>query len=359
MDFIVELPKINGFDAVLVIVDRLTKMAHFLPCSTTIDAPKTADLFVKEIVRLHGLPDDIVSDRGPVFVSKFWNGVLSLLGIKRNLSSGYHPESDGQTERVNQVLEQYLRCFANYRQDNWLRLLSSAEFTYNNTLHESIQTTPFFANYGYHPRFSTETLPSPVNPASEQRIQELHDVHEDLKMELRESLERYKETADRHRLETPEFQPGDKVWLLRRNIKTTRPCAKLDYKKLGPFEIEQQINPVAYKLILPEHYRIHPVFHVSLLEEYNPSDIPGRLPEPPAPVEIEGEEYWEVEKIIDSFVRRRKLYYVVKWHGYPESEATPEPLENMTECIDLVQEFHRQYPDKPGPTSRTPSGRRR
>jgi transposase InsO family protein len=131
-------------------------MAHFTPCSKSITAEETAQLILDGIVRLHGLPEEIVSDRGPQFVSKFWHHLFELLGVDIRLSSAFHPETDGQTERTNQTLEQYLRCTMNYQQDDWLDLLSQAEFVYSNTTHALTGISPFFANYGFHPRFSFE-----------------------------------------------------------------------------------------------------------------------------------------------------------------------------------------------------------
>ena len=118
MDFIVELPKSNGYDTVLVVVDRLTKMAHFIPTTTKIDAKGTAQLLLDNVWKLHGTPLDVISDRGPQFASKVAQALFSLMGIKSNLSTAYHPQTDGQTERVNGILEQYLRIFSSYRQDD-------------------------------------------------------------------------------------------------------------------------------------------------------------------------------------------------------------------------------------------------
>src|SRR5690606_4084097 len=133
VDLITGLPVSDGYDAITVVVDRLSKMAHYIPCTTELDAETFAKLFVQNIFRLHGLPTKIVSDRGSLFTSKFWKWVAAKLGIKRNLSTAYHPQTDGQTERVNAIFEQYLRCYCNYNQDNWVGLLPVAEFAYNNT----------------------------------------------------------------------------------------------------------------------------------------------------------------------------------------------------------------------------------
>jgi hypothetical protein len=158
MDFIVDLPTSNTFDSIFVVVDRLTKMAHFIPCHKMVTGEETARLFVDNVYRLHSLPNDIISDRGTQFTSKFWQSLFKILGVEIKLSSAYHPQTDGQTEHVNQVLEQYLRCTINYHQDNWVELLPLADFAYNNTLQGSTQQTPFFANYGHHPRFDQFNL---------------------------------------------------------------------------------------------------------------------------------------------------------------------------------------------------------
>ena len=152
MDFIVELPPSQGYDTIYVCIDRFTKMAHFIPTNTTITAEGTANLYLRHVFKHHGLPTDIVSDRGPQFVSKFTCALLGLYDIKGNRSTAFHLESDGQTERVNQILEQYLRIYCSYHQDDWSQLLPLTEFVYNNAKNASMGTSPFFANYGYHPR---------------------------------------------------------------------------------------------------------------------------------------------------------------------------------------------------------------
>ena len=311
MDFITDLPFVGGYDSVFVMVDRFTKMAHFAPCAKTITGEETTDLFFKNVVRLHGLPNDITSDRGPQFVSNFWRRLLQTFGCTVNLSSAYHPQTDGQTERVNQILEQYLRCSLSYQQDNWVDLLPLAEFAYNNSLHASTGVTPFFANYGLHPRFNISLPSDSVNPSAEDRARLLEDVHRDLSLELTLAGERYKEQADRHRLDAPQFEVGDFVWLLRRNIATTRPCPKLDYKKLGPFRIIEKIGSMVVRLELPSHFRIHNVFHVSLLEPRHISEIPGRHPSPPPPIQLSTGEEYEVDQILDSRLFRRQLQYLV------------------------------------------------
>jgi transposase InsO family protein len=176
MDFITDLPTVKAKNSILVVVDRLTKMAHFTPCSKSIMVEETIQLILDGIVRLHGLPEEIVSDTGPQFASKFWHRLFELLRVDIWLSSAFHPETDGQTERINHTLEQYLRCTMNYQQDDWLDLLSQVEFAYNNTTHASTRISPFFANYSFHPRFSHEIPGDSVNPSADKRATRLRQV---------------------------------------------------------------------------------------------------------------------------------------------------------------------------------------
>ncbi len=157
IDFVTGLPvstnwKGEIYDLILVIVDRLTKMVHYKPVKVTIDTPALAKVIIEAVVRHHGLPDLIVSDRGSVFTSKFWSSLCYFLGIKQKLSTAFHPQTDGQTERQNSTIEAYLRAFVNFEQDDWARLLPMAKFAYNNTKNTSTSHTPFELNCGYHPR---------------------------------------------------------------------------------------------------------------------------------------------------------------------------------------------------------------
>jgi len=127
MDFITDQPKLEGYDTIRVVIDRLTKMSHFIPCSKELDARQFANLFMKEIVRLHGLPRDIITARGTLFTSDLWKETTGKLGIERRLRTAFHPQTDGQTERTNAVLEQYLRAYINYQQDDWCAYLPRAE----------------------------------------------------------------------------------------------------------------------------------------------------------------------------------------------------------------------------------------
>jgi hypothetical protein len=197
MDFITDLPTVRAKNSILVVVDRFTKMAHFTPCSKSITAEEIAQLILDGIIRLYGLLEEIVSDRGPQFASKFWRRLFELLGVDIRLSSAFHLETDGQTERTNQTFEQYFRCTVNYQQDDWLDLLSQAEFAYNNTTHASTGISPFFAHYGFHPRFSLEIPGDSVNPSVEERATRLGQVQHKLMAKLKLTQEWQKKQADR------------------------------------------------------------------------------------------------------------------------------------------------------------------
>ncbi len=173
MDFVTDsdLPESTelAYTSILVVVDRLTKMAIYLPCRKDTDSPELARLFFENVICQHGVPDNVITDRGPQFTSRFWNRVCTYMTTDHRLSTAFHPQTDGQTERQNQTMEQYLRAYVNYEQDNWVELLPLAQFAYNNSVHASMKMTLFFANYGYHPEMQFKR---PKDPASAKLLSE-------------------------------------------------------------------------------------------------------------------------------------------------------------------------------------------
>ncbi|KAG8905244.1 hypothetical protein FRB99_000411 [Tulasnella sp. 403] len=305
MDFIVKLLRSRGLDSIWVVVDRLTKEAHFIPTIETVTAPDLTFLFLHYIFRYHGTPESIISDHGSVFISKFMQQLVALLQIKMKTSTSYHPQTDGQTEWVNQVLEQYLRCFCSYQQDDWVDFLLLAEFAYNNAKSSSTQISPFFAARGYYPTFTPVFTHPPSVPAAADFTKSLESIHAELIAELHHAQQDYAKYYDRKVLPPPVFEAGDHIWLLRHNIKTRRPSDKLDHCRLSPFLIARRQGPVTYRLDLPPTLsRLHPVFHMNLLEKYHPpNDIPGRSCPAPPPVHLDEathEEWYEVDKILDA-----------------------------------------------------------
>ncbi|MBW0495043.1 hypothetical protein O181_034758 [Austropuccinia psidii MF-1] len=301
---------------------KFSKMAAFIPTMSSITSPDLAHLFIKNIFSKHGLPSSIVSDRGLLFVSSFWTNLWQQLKISRDLSTAYHPEADGQTERVNKILEQYL----------WMY--------------------PFFTVYGRDPQFDSVhiTQDTPAGNLSTK----IQSVQEDVKRELEVAINRFKRYADKSRASPPVFNPGDMVWLSSKNIKSTRPTKKLSERWLGPSPILEKVITHSYHLKLPSQWKsIHPVFHISLLEPVKTSTIPNLHQEPPPPIIIEEEEEWEVSQILDSKLKRIKLWYLVEWKGFSQDSerSTCKPDENLKNCPELVKDFHSLYPDKPKPNS--------
>ena len=256
---------------------------------------------------------------------------------------------------MNQILEQYLRIYASYQQDDWDTLLPLAEFAYNNTKHEATGVSPFFANKGYHPSWTAE-VESVLPEAARVRAASWESLHAFLQEQLTRTRAQYQRATASRRAPAPRFEKGSKVWLDTRNIHTKRPMKKLDDRRIGPFEVTDEVSTHARRLRLPTELRfIHPVFHVCHLEPYVENQIPGRVQPPPPPVEIEGVEEYEVEEILDSrFDRRRRpgheIIYTVKWVGY--SQPTDEPEDNLENAADTVADYHERYPSRPGPHNR-------
>jgi transposase InsO family protein len=349
MDFFTGLPTLRGHDAIWVVVDRLTKMRHFIPCSTTIDAEGLANLFMTHIFRLHSLPDTIVSDRGPQFASRFWKHLCYSLKIEPRLSMAFHPETDGQTERMNSIMEQYLRAYVNYQQDNWAQLLPIAEFAANNHTSETTGLSPFFSNYGFHPKLDLEPdihVDHPKEGQARRLTDRLNEIHDFAKNKMTFAQDHQQEYADKHQLPAPAYLPRDLVWLNAKNLRTNCPSRKLDYKRHGPFPIIKEVGKYAYELELPPTMNVHPVFHVSLLEPVRGDPMPGQQLPPPEPVIIDREPEYEVEDVIDSRIFRRRLQYLIKWRGWNDLTWEQATEVNKLKAID---DFHAQHPNKPSP----------
>lgn len=355
MDFIETLPSSGDYNAILVVVDRFSKQSIFIPTTNECTSEDLAQLFVIHVFSKHGVPSHVTSDRGSEFVSRFFRSLGTALSMELHFTSGYHPEADGQTERINQILEQYLRIYCSYQQDDWHSLLPLAEFAYNNTPHSSTGVTPFFANKGYHPNLTVSSELELVSSRARTFVTDIDELHRALRSNLAAAQKRYQGPADAKRKAPPDLRIGDEVFVKAQFIKTTRPSKKLSDKYLGPFKIVAQVGPQSYSLKLADSMRrIHPVFHISVLEPATPNSIPNRVPEPPPPIEIDEEEEYEIESIVDSRIRLRRkcpLQYCVRWLGY---EGHPDEFEWLpaTELIhaqELIQEFHLAHPDKPGP----------
>jgi hypothetical protein len=236
MDFIVELPQSAGHDTIMVVVDSVTKRAHFVFILTTITAAGSARHFARNVWKHHGLPCKVVSDRGPQFMAEFTRELYRMLVIKLAATTAYHPQGDGQTERVNQELEQYLRIFVNQRQDDWDDLLPLAEFQYNNHIHSATQHPPFLLETGQLPwmGFEPDQLPSRMESANE-FTDRMRNTLEEAKAALVKTKDDMARYYNQKRSAAPVYKPGDKVYLDASDIQTTRPSKKLSHKRVGPF----------------------------------------------------------------------------------------------------------------------------
>ncbi|UTT94878.1 hypothetical protein NDA17_001580 [Ustilago hordei] len=344
LDFIEGLPTSKKYDSktydsILVIVDRLTKFAILAPTHKTVTAKQTAVLLYGHMVRLFGYPDHMVSDRGRQFISGAWKAFAEQMGVKHSLSTAYHPQTDGQTERVNQVIEQYLRMYCNYEQNDWANLLDTAAFVYNNTVHNSIGVSPFFACYGWNPKAHPD-IPQRLGVNDPGRFEYLMDGKERCKYlqeQIREAQRRSVDQYNRKHKDI-EFKVGDMVYINRRNWKTRRPTPKLDTRFAGPYPVQERVGRRAYRITLPANLRVHDVFHVSMLEPARTSSLPQRAEQPTMPPLPDEDLDFEVEALIDKRSHNGTTEYKVLWRGYSEEAASWEPVENLN-CPDLIQEY--------------------
>ena len=345
MDFITDLPPSEEMTTILTITDRHSKMAHFVPLPNLPDAEKTVEVFIREVVRLHGLPTEIITDRGSQFISHLWKRMLETLNINQCMSSAYHPQTNGQSERTNQTLQQYLRCYCSYHQDDWVSLLPLAEFSFNNTINASTKFTPFYVNYGQHPKFEYLTPREELIPSIDERLKTMELVRRELQTILGKALEDQERYANEHRAEVPPFKVGDFVWLNSKNLSSGRPSKKLDFKRVGPFPVKRRINDVSMELTLPPWLGIHPVFHVSLLEPATINEFSDRQGPGPPPTLVNDHEEYQVREILDSRLSHNRLQYLIDWEGYPPSERC-WVYEEDVHAPSLVKAFHAKHPER-------------
>ncbi|QRW18202.1 hypothetical protein RhiXN_03126 [Rhizoctonia solani] len=276
-----------------------------------------------------------ISDRGTTFTGKFLRALYQRLGVKPSFSSAYHPESDGQTERVNQFIEFYLRSYVAADHLDWASWLPLAEYAYNNAKHSATGKTPFELVYGRNPVMNPSNVPA--------NVPEADHVANTLAQEWKEAesaLRMTKEKMAGSKGVTPEYSIGEEVWLDAKNVEIRSNSNKLDPKRLGPFRITEKISSHAYCLELPKTMKIHNVFYVGLLSKVHRSPSQP-LPEQPPPETIEGEEEYEVEQIIDSKQQKGKWFYLIKWKGYGPEDNSWEPKELLEHSQEEIKRFNQ------------------
>lgn len=344
IDFITDLPESDGYDSICVVVDHdCTKAIVLTPCVKTITALDTAQLYIDNVYRRFGLPRKIISDRGPQFASIVFKQLCRLLHINQAMSTAYHPQTDGQAERTNQEIEAYFRIYAVNHPNLWSKYIPLMEYTHNNRKHSVTDQTPFRLLMGYDPAsFPSEKLD--INdsniPALQNRLEKITEIRRDAEAALLLAQEFQREAQN------TTFKPlkeGQNVWLEAKNLRRIGLPSKFQSKREGPFTIKRKLRDNVYELDLPRSWKIHPVFHASLLtpnietEEYGPA-----FSQPP-PDLIDGEEEYEVEAILCHKGTKKNRRYYIKWLGYPSSKNTWEPedaLQNTQELLDDYKKLH-------------------
>ncbi|QRV93063.1 Retrotransposable element Tf2 protein [Ceratobasidium sp. AG-Ba] len=343
-DFIVKLPESKGYDSILTVIDRFSRQAHFIPCHESTNAEQLAEIFIKEVWKLHGTPRTTVSDRGPTFNSQFLRALYKGLKIEPRFSTAFHPETDGISERTNQWIEGFLRTFCNYQQDDWTKWLPIAEFCHNNHVNSATGQTAFETVYGRTPRWDLlkEDGGDDNIPAAQSMKEKMKKIWDEAKasMEFHKALDK----------QGREFKVGDKVWLLLTNLSTRRPSKKLDNRKGGPFTITEKISSHAYRLDLPKTIKVHNVFHVNLLSPVTEDkDFQRRQMKPPPIITEEGEEEYEVDHVVNWEWRNGKPYYQIRWKGYDPIEDTMERADKFAGMPDVLEDLRKRLPGAPMP----------
>lgn len=335
LDFVEALPKVNGKSVILSVVDRFSKYCHFIPLAHPYTAESVAQAFFTDIVRLHGMPQSIVSDRDPVFTSLFWRELMRLMGTKLHMTSAFHPQSDGQTEAANRVIVMYLRCFTGDRPQQWLRWLPWAEFVYNTAYQSSLKETPFRVVYGRDPPTIRSYEPGETRVAAVARdMEERETFLAEVRHRLEQAQALQKLYYDRqHR--PVSYQVGDWALLrLRQRTMASLPQAqpgKLKPRFVGPYRVIELINDVAVRLELPPQARIHDVFHVGVLKKF--VGAPPAAPPPLPPIQ-HGTVTPEPLRVQRARLARGVRQLLVHWRGEPPESATWEDAEA----------FHEQFP---------------
>ncbi|RVW21226.1 Transposon Tf2-2 polyprotein [Vitis vinifera] len=353
MDFISGFPKVRDFKSVFVVVDRFSKYAVFIPAPDTCPAEEAAKLFFSNVVKHFGLPRDIVSDQDARFTGKFWVELFKLLGSKLKFSTANHPQTDGQTERINALLEEYLRHYVTTTQKNWVDLMDTAQLCYNLQRSSATGMSPFELAIGVQPRMPLEVAKQKVggnSPAAYKMAQSRQEMLDEARDSLEKAARRMKKYADRDR-RSLEFQVGDRVLLkltpqIWKKISSKTRQRGLIPKYDGPFEVIKRIGQVAYMLKLPERLKLHPTFHVSFLKPYHEDLDAERVQTKRAPPLVMKQFDRELEKILDHRTmghskKNRRTDFLVQWKGISEAEASWERDVTLWQFEKEVQAYWR------------------
>jgi hypothetical protein len=351
LDLITDLPISQGYDSILTITNHdCSKAAVFLPCLKMITGEGVAQLYVQHVFPHFGVPRRVISDRDPWFMGKFMQELCKQLRIEQNISSAYHPQTDGQSKRTNQWLEQYLQVYGNFQQSDWASLLPLAQFMHNTWPSEVTKMTLFDLLMGFTPKIwqTKTTLTLPDLARRKEWLLVTRDWAQEAIKKAQKMVMKHNVQQKGQRACEP-YKEGDLVWLDGKNLHMSHPTQKLAPKWYGPFKVVNVINPVAFQLELPLQWKqkkVHPIFHTSLLSPYKETEEHGaNFPELP-PDFVEGEEEYKVEQVLDSrwHGRGKKLQYLLKWRGYSQAHDSWE-LAEQVHALELVDRFHWENPE--------------
>ncbi len=361
LDFIVQLPKTkkDKYDAILTVVDFFSRRTHFIPCHGNITAIGTAQLLREHVIKIHGYPKQIVSDRGSIFTCEIWKELFRCLKAKQNLSSSYHPQTDGITEKENDIIENCIRAFTNYQQDDWCEYLPDFELAINSSISGSTGLSPQFVDTGYEPFIPLGITREIHNQSKEHTVQHLLEKLDIIKTRTQllfaHAQEKQAKYANEKRRDI-EFEEGDFIMInsdfVYDPLQTDRPSRKLSSKWLGPYRIMKRISRVAYKIFFPKEdkIKIHPVIHIANLKLYNTNPekfLERKEIDIPIPIkDSENETVYLVDSILDMKTIRNKREFLIKWTGYElpswekeaQLRASPEFAEHLDQYLEELEE---------------------
>jgi len=326
-------------------------MIRLFPVSTDLTTKGVATIFRDHIFKLHGTPLKVISDRGPQFVSLFMEALYTLLKIEGNPSTAYHPQTDGQTERYNATVEQYLRLYTYHPQNDWVEWLALAKFAHNQKPTSSSGYSPFMLNFGQQPNIRGEHRKQVQNELAKEFVEMMQGTIKLAKESLEHAAEDMKKFYDRKVHPSVDYKKGDLILLEGTNIRSDRPSKKLGDKQYGPFKVIEKVGPSAYHLKLDPKWRgVLLVFHECLLHPYHAAQFPSqKVPPPPPPDIVNGVEEQEIEEILASRERRGKIKYFVSWKGFPNEENEWITADKLSNAPDAVKAYHQSHPTAPRP----------
>jgi hypothetical protein len=341
-DLIGPLPESRTYNVIVTMVDIKTKVIKLEAANITIMVRGAAVVIKNRVFWEEGLPYKVISDRDPQFVSAFVKELYGMLGIKGNLSTAYHLQTDGQTERINREVEKYLRMFVDHWQDDWADWLPLAEFTYNNVKHEATGYSPFYLNRGRHPRALPLDPVTDQETAAGQYLKEICDVTRKAEESLKKNKDVMKRHWDTRKRKEKIYEEGDLMLVQSDYLPSTRISRKLDDKWRGPFHVLAKKGEAAYELELPLSWKGHWVLNGSRLKRFRPPSFPGQLQLGTCPnpiITAEGREEYEVEEILEQRQANGRTEYLVHWKDYGLEDDTWEPLENLKNAKEALSNF--------------------